>query len=89
MKVRAGSLILSPAYRRQAQEERRRIRVCPKLPKIQKKIKFNLVFCSVFTPLESPSIYAGNAIKRRHQLLIEAGVKALSFLTGFTLFFWP
>jgi hypothetical protein len=38
MEVRAGSLILSSAYRRQAQEERRRIRVCPELPKIQKKI---------------------------------------------------
>src|SRR4030042_6742059 len=46
--VRACSLILSPAYSRQAQEERRRIRVCPTLPKIQKIIKFNLVFCSVF-----------------------------------------
>jgi len=37
-----------------------------------------------FTPLESPSIYAGDGENRKHQLLIEGGVKALPFLTGFT-----
>ena len=37
-----------------------------------------------FTPLESPSIYAGDGGNRKHQLLIEGGVKALPFLTGFT-----
>jgi hypothetical protein len=37
-----------------------------------------------FTPLESHSIYAGDGINRKHQLLIEGGVKAPSFLTGFT-----
>jgi hypothetical protein len=39
----------------------------------------------VFTPVESPSIYAAEGGNRNHQLLIEGGVKALSFLTGFTL----
>jgi Fe-S-cluster containining protein len=38
----------------------------------------------LFTPLESPGIYARDAINRKHQLLIEGGVKAPSFLTGFT-----
>jgi hypothetical protein len=38
-----------------------------------------------FTPLESPSIYAGDSGNRKHQLFIEGGVKALPFLTGFTL----
>lgn len=37
-----------------------------------------------FTPLESSGIYAGDAINKKHQLLIKGGVKALSFLTGFT-----
>jgi hypothetical protein len=37
-----------------------------------------------FTPLENRSIYAGNGGNRKHQLLIEGGVKALLFLTGFT-----
>ena len=37
-----------------------------------------------FTPLESPSIYAGDAGNRKHQPLIEGGVKTLPFLTGFT-----
>jgi hypothetical protein len=36
-----------------------------------------------FTPLESPSIYAGDDRIRKHQLLIEGRVKALTFLTGF------
>jgi hypothetical protein len=31
----------------------------------------------VFTPLESPSIYAGDGRNRKHQLSIEGGVKAL------------
>jgi len=35
-----------------------------------------------FTPLESPSIFAGDGGNRKHQLLIEGRVKALSFLTG-------
>jgi hypothetical protein len=39
-----------------------------------------------FTPLESPSIYAGDGGNRKHQLLIEGGVKALPFLTGFTTY---
>jgi hypothetical protein len=30
-----------------------------------------------FTPLESPSIYAGDGKTRIHRLLIEGGVKAL------------
>ena len=38
----------------------------------------------LFTPLESPIIYAGDAINRRHQILIEGEVKAQCFLTGFT-----
>jgi len=37
-----------------------------------------------FTPLESLGIYAGDAINRKHQFLIEGGVKAPPFLTGFT-----
>jgi L-lactate utilization protein LutB len=37
-----------------------------------------------FTPLESPSIYAGDAGNRKPQLLIEEGVKTLPILTGFT-----
>jgi len=37
-----------------------------------------------FTPLESPSIYAGDGGNRKHQLLIEGGVKPLPFLTGLT-----
>jgi len=37
-----------------------------------------------FTPLESPGIYAVDYINRKHQLPIEGGVKAPSFLTGFT-----
>jgi len=39
----------------------------------------------LFTQLENPSIYAGDIRNRKHQLLIECGVKALPFLTGFTL----
>ena len=39
----------------------------------------------MFTPLESPSIYAGGGGNRKRQLLIEGGVKALPFLTGFTM----
>jgi hypothetical protein len=37
-----------------------------------------------FTPLESPGIYAGDGKNRKHQLLIEGGVKALPFQTGYT-----
>ena len=37
-----------------------------------------------FTPLGSPDIYAGDVINIKLQLLIEGGVKAPSFLTGFT-----
>ena len=36
-----------------------------------------------FTPLESPSVYAGYGGNEKYQLPIEAGVKALPFLTGF------
>ena len=47
---------------------------------------------SLFTPLENPSIpacrqtgrNAGEGGNRKHQLLIEGGTKALSFLMGFT-----
>ena len=44
-----------------------------------------------FTPLESPSIYAGDGGNRKHQLLIEGGVKTLPFLTGFiqSRQWWP
>ena len=38
----------------------------------------------IFTPLESPSIYAEDGRNRKHQLLIEDEVKALPFLTEFT-----
>ena len=38
---------------------------------------------NLFTPLESPSIYAGDGGNRKHQLLIEGEVKALPFQTGF------
>jgi hypothetical protein len=48
----------------------------------------------VFTPLENPSIYAGDGRNRKHQLLIPAcrqagrgGGKTLPFLTGFTAAF--
>jgi hypothetical protein len=41
-----------------------------------------------FTPLESPSIYAGGGRNRKHQIFNEGGVKALPFLTGFTLGRW-
>jgi hypothetical protein len=39
---------------------------------------------SFFTPLESTSIYAGDGRNRKHQLLIEGGVKVPPPLTGFT-----
>ena len=48
------------------------------------KIKFQKTL-SIFTPLESPSIYAGDGRNRKHQLLMKGGVKALAFLTGFIL----
>jgi D-alanyl-D-alanine carboxypeptidase (penicillin-binding protein 5/6) len=48
------------------------------------KIKFQKTL-SIFTPLESSSIYAGDGRNRKHQLLIKGGVKALLFLMGFTL----
>jgi GTP-binding protein len=38
-----------------------------------------------FTPLESPSIYAGGGGNRKHQFLIESRVKTPRLLTGFTL----
>ena len=37
-----------------------------------------------FTPLESPSIDAADDRIRKHQLLIQGGVKTLIFLSGFT-----
>jgi hypothetical protein len=37
-----------------------------------------------FTPLESPGVYAGDAKNIKPQFHIEGGVKAPSFLTGFT-----
>src|SRR5512136_3400733 len=37
----------------------------------------------IFTPLESPNIYAGDDGNRKHQFLIDGMVKALPFLTGF------
>jgi len=36
-----------------------------------------------FTPLESPTIYGGD-VERKCSFIIEGGVKAPSFLTGFT-----
>jgi len=45
-----------------------------------------LVFRNVrFAPLEGSSIHIEDGRNRKHQLLIEGGVKALPFLTGFTL----
>jgi hypothetical protein len=41
-----------------------------------------------FTPLESPSIYAEDGRNRKHQIFNEGEVKALLFLTGFTLRRW-
>jgi hypothetical protein len=38
----------------------------------------------IITLLESPSIYAGDGRNRKPELLSEGGVKAPSFLTGFT-----
>jgi hypothetical protein len=38
---------------------------------------------SLFTPLESPNIYGGD-VERKCSFVIEGGVKAPSFLTGFT-----
>jgi len=38
-----------------------------------------------FTPLESPAIYGGD-VKRKSSFIIEGGVKAPSFLTGFTFY---
>ena len=43
----------------------------------------------IFTPLESPSIYAEDGRNRNHQLLIGGGVKAPPFLTGFVHSFFP
>ena len=48
------------------------------------KIKFQKTLL-IFTPLESPSIYARDGRNRKHQLLMKGGVKALAFLTGFIL----
>jgi len=48
------------------------------------KINFQKTL-SIFTPLESPSIYAGDGRNRKHQLLIKGGIKALLFLMGLTL----
>jgi hypothetical protein len=45
---------------------------------------FPLSFQCPFTPLESPSIYAGDGEKRKQKLLIEGRFKTLPFLTGFT-----
>jgi hypothetical protein len=49
-----------------------------------KNLKYAKALPNAFTPLESPSIYAGDGRNRKHQLLIEGRVKALLFLTGFT-----
>jgi len=38
-----------------------------------------------FTPLENPRIYTGDVRNIKYQLLVEGGVKALPFLTGFAL----
>jgi hypothetical protein len=37
----------------------------------------------IFTPLESPSIYAGDDGNKKHQFLFDGMVKTLPFLTGF------
>jgi hypothetical protein len=50
------------------------------------KIFLSYFLGMTFTPLKSPSIYTGDGENRKHQLLIEGGVKALPFLTGFTLY---
>ena len=54
--------------------------------KFQSKINMTMFAMRVFsfTPLESPSIYAGDGGNRKHQLLIEGRVKTLPFLMGFT-----
>jgi hypothetical protein len=53
---------------------------------IEKMIAYRLVLN--FIPLESPRIYVGDVRSRKHQILIEGRVKALPFLTGFTLLYW-
>jgi len=45
----------------------------------------SLILIIPFTPLESPAIYGGDYINRISIPHREGGVKALSFLTGFTL----
>jgi hypothetical protein len=35
----------------------------------------NREIATLFTPLESPGIYAGDVINRKHQLLVKAGLK--------------
>ena len=48
-------------------------------------LRLKIVIVGIFTPLESSGIYAGDVRNRKHQLLIEGGVKAPYFLTGFTV----
>jgi hypothetical protein len=45
----------------------------------------SLILIIPFTPLEIPTIYGGNYINRISIPYRQGGVKALSFLTGFTL----
>jgi hypothetical protein len=50
-------------------------------------LRFNGSSFQLFTPLESPSIYARDGGNRKHQLLIERGQSPALSLTGFTSFF--
>jgi len=60
-------------------EERR------KKKELQKEVGPSDQKTNSFTPLESPRIYTGDVRNRKHQLLVEGGVIALPFLTGFAL----
>ena len=42
---------------------------------VTKSWEYQNYFDGIFTPLESPGIYAGDVINRKHQLLVKAGSK--------------
>jgi len=48
-----------------------------------------IIQMSNFTPLESPAIYGGDDISKVSIPYRKGGIKAPSFLTGFTLFNIP
>jgi hypothetical protein len=50
---------------------------------LRNSVKFSSPPFYGFTPLESRAIYGGN-IRRKCSFIIKSGVKAPSFLTGFT-----